>query len=95
MAIEDVAQKIPRAFERYREIIPNFEGFLDALRQPIPVYIRVNTLKIGVEPLRSLMGEQGYDLQSAEGVEEAFRLDGVDAPARPLNISSVTTISRA
>ena len=84
MVTEDVAQKIPRAFERYREIIPDFEGFVEALRLRLPVYIRVNTLKIGVEPFRSLMGEQGYDLESSEGVEEAFRFDGVDAPGSTL-----------
>ncbi len=49
MAIEGVVQKIPRAFERYRETIPDFEGFVEALRVRLPVYIRVNTLKIGVE----------------------------------------------
>jgi len=84
MAIEDLAQKFPRAFERYREMIPDFEGFVEALRMRLPVYIRVNTLKIGVDPFRSLMAGQGYDLESMEGVEEAFHLDGVDAPGSTL-----------
>ena len=63
MTMEHVAQKIPRAFERYRKIIPGFEGFEESLRLRPPVCIRVNTLKIGVDPFGSLMSEQGYDLE--------------------------------
>jgi hypothetical protein len=33
-----------QTFNRYRDIIPDYEGFLTALEQPLPVAIRVNTL---------------------------------------------------
>lgn len=69
-----------QAFERYRGIIPDYEGFLEALRKPLPVFIRVNTLKIGVEPFRRLMAERGYELEPVQGIEEAFLLGGVEAP---------------
>ncbi len=84
MTMEDVAQKIPRAFERYREIIPDFGGFEESLRLRPPACIRVNTLKIGVDPFGSLMSEQGYDLEPVEGMEEAFLLAGVDSPGSTL-----------
>jgi hypothetical protein len=41
-----------RAFERYRGIIPDYEGCLKASRQLLPAHIRVNTLKIRVEQAR-------------------------------------------
>jgi NOL1/NOP2/sun family putative RNA methylase len=69
-----------RTFERYREIIPDYEGFLEASRQPLPAHIRVNTLKIGVEEARELMAERGYELEPVKGIEEAFRLH---QPKRP------------
>jgi len=84
MTMKGVARKVPRAFERYREIIPDFEEFMEALGSPFPAYIRVNTLKIRIDPFRLLMGEQGYDLKPVEGMEEAFLLDGVGAPGSTL-----------
>lgn len=73
-----------QAFERYRGIIPDYEGFLDALRQPLPVSIRVNTLKIGVGAFRRLMAERGYHLTPVQGIEEAFLLHDVEAPGSTL-----------
>ncbi len=37
--------RLERAFNRYREVVPEFELFLDALGRPPPVHVRVNTLK--------------------------------------------------
>ncbi len=35
----------PAYFERYREIIPDFERFLEHLKEPLPLYFRLNDLK--------------------------------------------------
>lgn len=72
------------AFERYRELIPDFEAFLEALSKPPATSIRVNTLKIGVEPFRALMAKRGFRLEPIPGVEEAFLLHDVEAPGSTL-----------
>lgn len=69
-----------KAFERYREIIPDFEGFLAALSKPPLPSIRVNTLKIGIEPFQALMATRGYRLEPVPGIEEAFLFHDVEAP---------------
>lgn len=73
-----------QAFNRYRDIIPDYEGFLRALEQPFPAAIRVNTLKIGPGLFQGFMREQGYDMEPVEGIEEAYILHGVEAPGATL-----------
>jgi NOL1/NOP2/sun family putative RNA methylase len=73
-----------KAFDRYREIIPDYDGFLEALRWPSAVYIRVNTLKIEVEPFLRLVPAQQYRLEPIAGVEEAFRFHGTEPPGSTL-----------
>jgi NOL1/NOP2/sun family putative RNA methylase len=77
-------EKMFQTFDRYREIIPGYEGFLSALEQPLPVSIRANTLKIGPGRFQGLMREQGYDLEPVEGIEEAFSLHGMESPGATL-----------
>jgi NOL1/NOP2/sun family putative RNA methylase len=38
-------------FERYREIIPDYESFVEALHKPLPTHVRVNLLKIEARSL--------------------------------------------
>lgn len=46
-------------FERYRDIIPDFQLFLDSLRRPLPTHLRVNRIKCEPSPLiRTLLSEQ-------------------------------------
>jgi len=77
-------EKMAQAFNRYRDVIPDYAGFLTALERPLSVSIRVNTLKIGPGPFRGLMREQGYHLEPVEGIEEAFILHGIEAPGATL-----------
>jgi NOL1/NOP2/sun family putative RNA methylase len=74
----------PRGFERYREIIPDYEDFLEALRQPPAVFIRANTLKIDVESFPPFMRERGYDVEPVRGLKEAFCLKGKGNPGATL-----------
>jgi tRNA (cytosine49-C5)-methyltransferase len=39
-------------FEWYREIIPDYQGFLESVMRPMPVHLRINSLK--TEPLKLL-----------------------------------------
>jgi len=73
-------EKMAQTFYRYRDIIPDYEGFLSALEQPLPVTIRANPLKINPGPFQHLMREKGYHLEPVEGIEEAFLLHGVESP---------------
>jgi NOL1/NOP2/sun family putative RNA methylase len=77
-------EKMAQAFDRYRDIIPDYAGFFSALEQPLPVSIRVNTLKIGPGPFQDLLRGKGYDLEPVRGIEEAFILRGVEAPGATL-----------
>jgi NOL1/NOP2/sun family putative RNA methylase len=77
-------EKMAQIFNRYRDIIPDYEGFLRALEQPFPVAIRVNTLKIDPGLFQGLMREEGYDMEPVEGIEEAFLLHGIEAPGATL-----------
>lgn len=72
------------AFERYKEIIPDYPGFLAALEAPPPSYLRVNTLKIGPGEFPRLMEGKGYRLRKVHGIEEAFEWGGERSPGGTL-----------
>ena len=73
-----------QAFSRYREVIPDYEDFLASLDRPLPVTVRVNTLKIGAFLFRDFMQRRGYRVDPVPGVEEAFFLRGVESPGATL-----------
>jgi len=75
-----MSEKKIRFFDRYRDIIPDFDEFLEALREPPPVYIRANTLKLNPRDFMPFMEKRGYDVAPVEGLEEAFRLNGAGSP---------------
>ena len=72
------------AFERYREIIPDFSAFLKAVKIRPPTHIRVNTLRVEPEKFRRAMAERGYPLASVEEVPEGFRWEGAENPGSTL-----------
>lgn len=49
--------------ERYKEIIPDWEGFLDACRRPQPAVIRTNLLRISPDGLAARLGKRGFTLE--------------------------------
>lgn len=74
----------PFAFERYREIIPDYGTFLKSLDRPPDLFLRCNTLKIPAESFATYMSERGYSLEPVPGINEAFRLRGNSAPGSTL-----------
>ena len=42
-----------KGLERYREVIPDFDLFVEAIRRPLPVTARINTLKADRDRLTS------------------------------------------
>ena len=53
-------------FDSYREIIPDFSGFQESLKRPIPVNLRVNRLKIEPGPLVKMLEEKGVPIIHAD-----------------------------
>lgn len=55
--------KFERAFARYEGLIPDFGGFLEAVRTPAPLHLRVNTLKASPEEARSALASEGLEAE--------------------------------
>ncbi|MBN1626265.1 MAG: RsmB/NOP family class I SAM-dependent RNA methyltransferase [Deltaproteobacteria bacterium] len=56
-------------FECYRDIIPDFNLFLESLSRPMPVHLRVNSLKVEPADLVSMLGERGVDLRPSSQLD--------------------------
>ncbi|MBK8905560.1 MAG: RNA methyltransferase [Anaerolineaceae bacterium] len=61
-------------FERYRDLIEDWDGFVAAVKRPLPTTIWTNPLKITPEKLQSLMAESGVELTPLPWYPGAFRL---------------------
>lgn len=61
-------------FERYKDLIEDWDGFLAAVKRPLPTTIWANLLKITPGKLQTLMAEGGVRLQPISWYPGAFRL---------------------
>lgn len=61
-------------FERYRDLIDDWDAFVAAVQRPLPTTIWANSLKIMPEKLHCLMAESGVDLTPVSWYPGAFRL---------------------
>jgi 16S rRNA C967 or C1407 C5-methylase (RsmB/RsmF family) len=50
-------------FNPYREIIPDFDNFIDSLNRPAPVHLRVNRIKAEPERVVNILAERGVLLK--------------------------------
>jgi NOL1/NOP2/sun family putative RNA methylase len=73
-----------RAFDRYRDIIPDFSTFLQAVEISPPTHIRVNTLRVEAAKFQQVMAEKGYPLAPVAEIPEAFRWEGAENPGSTL-----------
>jgi len=72
-------------FECYREIIPDFQNFLESLLKPMPVHLRLNSLKIEPAPLVSMLEEKGIELiPSIEGNNYLYHAPSLKSPGNLL-----------
>jgi NOL1/NOP2/sun family putative RNA methylase len=62
--------------ERYREIIPEWEAFWEAILRPLPTVIRTNTLRIDPSDLRRRLERKGFDLRPLSWDETCFEIRG-------------------
>lgn len=66
---------IPSWIERYREIIPDWSAFADALSMPLPTCIVANTLRIDRADLIARLERRGTALRVLEWTDDALVLD--------------------
>jgi 16S rRNA C967 or C1407 C5-methylase (RsmB/RsmF family) len=50
-------------FSPYREIIPDFDDFIDSLNRPFPVHLRLNRIKAEPEKVINILKERGISLK--------------------------------
>lgn len=81
--------KWERAFGRYQGLIPDFEGFLAALREAAPLHLRVNTLKASAETVRADLAAQGIEAAPEPWCAALLRV------ARGQEVSAGTTLAHA
>jgi len=65
-------------FSRYEGLIPDYQDFLEFLREPMPQYFRINTLKVKTEEqkekLLKVLREQGIEFEQVDEVDEFYRV---------------------
>jgi NOL1/NOP2/sun family putative RNA methylase len=67
-----------RHFSRYREVIPDFPGFLAALERPLPPHVRVNRLKASPEAVTAEAAEEGVQLARSHPTDDTLLAAGGD-----------------
>jgi NOL1/NOP2/sun family putative RNA methylase len=63
-----------RVFERYGDIIPDFEAFQESLKTPLPQHVRVNTLKIKAQVLLKTLDHRDVHLRRVLDSDETLYL---------------------
>lgn len=68
-------------FEGYRNFIPSFSAFQQALAKPLPVHVRINGLKSDPEQVISAMKARGFEMSRvSERFPGLYILEGVPRP---------------
>lgn len=68
------------ALERYREIVPDWSDFLDAVERPEPTTFRVRRGRIDPERLAERLREKGFELETVGGTDGFYRVLGAPYP---------------
>ncbi len=70
--------------ERYRDIIPDFDAFMEILERPQPVTIRVNRLKATPEQVAERLKRQGFEVKPLSWNEWILQVEGENSVAKTL-----------
>ena len=65
--------------ERYRAIIPDWEGFRETILRRDPPTLRVRTGRISTGALKDRLQAQGFVLTEVEGLPDFFRVTDFEA----------------
>ena len=68
---------LPGRLTRYRKIIPDWEDFLTCSTRPLPVSVRVNTLRIAPEALAERLAQKGFHLTPIPWADDLFVVEGM------------------
>lgn len=76
---------MPRVFERYQDIVPDYAAFEESLFDPLPVHLRVNQLKASPGAVRAALEREGVRLRpSFDEASGLYEAQGLDAPGNLL-----------
>jgi len=73
--VTTLATRTEERLARYREMVADWDRFLDAHRTPEPATLRVRSLLHSVEAVREALTRQGFSLSSIPGLPDALRVD--------------------
>ena len=68
-------REIPPRLGRYRDIVPQWEAFLDANQRPEPVTLRIRSLLHPLSGLRRRLEFQGFELARVRGLPQYLRVE--------------------
>jgi NOL1/NOP2/sun family putative RNA methylase len=74
-------------FSAYAEIIPDFEIFCSKISDPLPVHLRLNTLKAPIKETRLRLERRGFLLVEEKSVPLVFRAKNLIQPGHLLEFS--------
>ncbi|MFC1494546.1 hypothetical protein ACFL6W_04630 [Thermodesulfobacteriota bacterium] len=70
-----------RIFDHYREFIPEFNDFLESLKSPAPVHLRVNSIKTTPQKLVDILTEKGIGLEAmGDSKNHLYEAPGLKSP---------------
>lgn len=70
------SHEIPERLGRYRDIVPQWEAFLDANQRPEPVTLRTRSLLHPLSEVRQGLELQGFRLAEVRGLAEYLQVEG-------------------
>jgi NOL1/NOP2/sun family putative RNA methylase len=72
-------------FSRYREIIPAFDEFTEALRRPLPVHVRTNNLKVSPHQVLDRAAFEGFRLERSHPFDNTlYTFTGPETPGNTM-----------
>ena len=74
-------------FSAYSEFVPDFEAFCEKLCDPLPLHLRINTLKATVTETLLRMERYGYPLVQEEFIPVVLRARNITQPGHILEFS--------
>ncbi|MBW1980234.1 MAG: RsmB/NOP family class I SAM-dependent RNA methyltransferase [Deltaproteobacteria bacterium] len=76
----EIVNKVAELFAAYQGIIPDYAAFCRRVCQPLPLYLRINTLKTTVGAARSRLEQRGVLLEPVAELAFLFKAAGVEQP---------------
>lgn len=79
------AMDLSSPFSIYREIIPDFSDFMEAVRRPLPAHVRINSLKADSSSVTQEAASKGYRFERSHLTDDTlYTVKGPEAPGNML-----------